>query len=533
MEKIRRVLLIVLPYLVRNQEAKKGKNTRSVLAFPYGVLSMATYLKKKSSNINVRVLDCNIFDISVLADNIKNNLEEFKPDIVGLSMMFDSSYPHVPAVCAAIKEYQKDMLIVLGGAAPTSYYAELLNEQKDIFAICYYEGELPMLQLLSAPDMQEFLEKCPAWITRSSLKKGMHPEKLSVVILDEVIAIDYGFVKPENYSMLEAFSPYASKGENRNSQFFMVTSRGCPYVCSFCHRSAEDDKSMRYAGVPSIVEHLKFLVKEYGMNTLTIYDDQILMARNRAKDFFRAMAQFNFRIEMPNGISPAFMDEEVIMLMRKAGVDHVCLAIESGSPRVLNKIIHKPLNLKQLPPVIENCHKYGIFAEGYFVVGMPGETDEDRQMTVDLVKNLGIDWGNFNLAAPLKGTVLYKECIAKGYIDRDFKIGESMNDDYVIKVPGVDPEHIKRTRYLMNLDCNFVNNHRMKVGDFKIAALCFEDVIIRYPDHAFAHYFFAKAMESMGEKAKAREFMKEYKKIIVTDPKWKEYAEYFKLENPQ
>lgn len=526
----RKVLLIVLPYLVRNQEINKGKNTRSVLAFPYGVLSMATYLKNKSDHIDVLVHDCNIYEENEVKPALKKAVLDFKPDAVGISMMFDSSYPFISEICSTVKECDGDALILLGGESSHTHHQEILKEQQDIFAICYYEGELPMLQLLLADDMKAFLESCPAWITRESLRKGVHPDKLTVKNLDEVIAIDYSLVKPEKYSMLEAFSPYAEMDENRRSQFFMVTSRGCPYVCSFCHRSAEEDKSMRYSSVPAIVEHLKFLVAEYGMNTLTLYDDQLLMARARAKEFFRAMAQFKFRIEMPNGLSPAFMDEEVIRLMSEAGVDHVCLAIESGSPRVLNTIIHKPLNLKQLPPVVENCKKYGIFAEGYFVIGMPGETDEDREMTVKLFKDTGMDWGNFNLAVPLKGTVLYRECIKNGWIDRDFKIGESMNDDYIIRVPGVDPEHIKRTRYLMNLDCNFVNNNRMKIGDYKVAKLCFEQVTIRYPGHAFGYYFLSKSLEGMGEKKKAAAAMKKYREIIKIDGQWKEYAEYFKLK---
>jgi radical SAM superfamily enzyme YgiQ (UPF0313 family) len=527
-KKQKKVLLIVLPYLVRSQESK-GKNTRSVLAFPYGVLSMATYLKKKSDLIGVEVHDCNIYDETEVVPALQKKILDFKPDVIGISMMFDSSYHFVPEICRAIRDCDKDVLILLGGESSHTHHREILAEQPDIFAICYYEGELPMLQLLEAKDMGEFLENCPAWITRESLEKGIHPDKLTVKNLDEVIAIDYSLVKPEKYSMLEAFSPYAEMDENRRSQFFMVTSRGCPYICSFCHRSAEEDKSMRYSGVPAIVEHLKFLVAEYGMNTLTLYDDQLLMARARAKEFFREMAQFKFRIEMPNGLSPAFMDEEVIRLMSEAGVDHVCLAIESGSPRVLNKIIHKPLNLKQLPPVIENCKKYNIFAEGYFVIGMPGETDEDRQMTVELFKGLGMDWGNFNLAVPLKGTVLYRECIKNGWIERDYKIGESMNDDYVINYPGVPREYIKRQRYLMNLDCNFVNNNRMKIGDYKVAMLCFDQVAIRYPNHAFAHYFLSKALHAMGERKKAKVSMARYKEIVAKDATWREYAEYIEL----
>ena len=82
----------------------------------------------------------------------------------------------------------------------------------------------------------------------------------------------------------------------------------------------------------------------------------------------------------------------------------------------------------------------------------------------------------------------------------------------------------------MNLDVNFVNNRRMRVGDYKIAMLCFKDVIFRYPFHAFAHYYLAKAQEAMNEDPeKIKLNMDKFNEIIKRDTVWKEYAEYFNL----
>ena len=122
--------------------------------------------------------------------------------------------------------------------------------------------------------------------------------------------------------------------------------------------SSDNDKSMRYASINKIIEHVKFLISEFNMNILTIYDDQLLFNKKRAKELFRELAQFNLRIECPNGLSVAYMDDELIKLMKNAGLDSVCLAIESGSPYVLNKIMHKPLNLKKVKPVVQSLRKY-------------------------------------------------------------------------------------------------------------------------------------------------------------------------------
>jgi uncharacterized protein (DUF927 family) len=82
----------------------------------------------------------------------------------------------------------------------------------------------------------------------------------------------------------------------------------------------------------------------------------------------------------------------------------------------------------------------------------------------------------------------------------------------------------------MNLDVNFVNNRRMRAGDYRVAARCFEDVIERYREHAFAHYFLAKAYERMGgHDAKVRENMRTYEAIVARNDTWRAHADYFGL----
>ena len=165
-------------------------------------------------------------------------------------------------------------------------------------------------------------------------EKRTEPNPGIYVDLDEVIDIDYSFIKPDEYPMQESFSPFTLK-KTFHKQFFVVTTRGCPFNCDFCCNSANPDKTMRYASVDKIIEHVGKLVDDYGMNILTFYDDQILFNKKRAKDLFRKLIPFNLRIECPNGLSVAFIDDELAGLMRKAGMDTVNLAIESGSPYVL------------------------------------------------------------------------------------------------------------------------------------------------------------------------------------------------------
>lgn len=529
--KQRHILFIVLPYLIRNVDAKDSK-TRSFTAFPYGVLSVATYLKNHAAgNVDMKVIDCNTYDDEAYLPIIEQHLDDFNPDLVGFAMQFDNSYKHLETLSKMVKKKKKEAVVVLGGAAASYSYEAIANEQDNIDGICYLEGEIPFLKLIDSENMLECLNNDDAWITRRSLKEGRTPQPVFIQNLDEVVAIDYSFISINNYEMKEAFSPFTTEGLKEKKQFFLVTSRGCPYKCVFCSNAAIHGRKVRYSSVDAVIAHVKYLISNFGMNVLTIYDEQLLGNKARAKEIFRQLAKFNLRIECPNGLSVAFIDEEMAALMRNAGMDTVALAIESGSRYVLNKVIHKPLKLEMVKPVVQSLRKYGFFIQGFFVSGLPGENEAHRAETLSFIKDVELDWSGFSLATPLRGSELYEICVKNGYISKDLKIGEIEDKKYILKIPGVSPEEVTRETYLMNLDVNFVNNYRMKVGDYAVAANCFQDVIARYGNHAFAYYYLAKAQAAKGEDhERLRRIRNKFHEIIRADKTWRGYAEYFKLE---
>lgn len=526
----RNVLFIVLPYLVKQLDSQRRK-IRSFLAFPYGLLSVATYLKKYANRkVNIKIIDCNRYYDDDYINIIKQHLLDFKPDVVGIAMMFDNSYKHLKDISKTIKDNNNNTVVVLGGAAASYSYEIIINEQDNIDGICYLEGEIPFVGLTNSEDMLEFLENDQSWITKKSFNHGKRPQPSFIENLDEVINIDYSLVDIEHYKMKEAFSPFLTEDHLNKKQFFLVSTRGCPYKCVFCSNASIHGKKIRFASIENVISHVKHLVSNYGMNVLTIYDDQFLANKKRAKEIFRQLAQFKLRVECPNGLSVAFIDDEMASLMKKAGMDTVALAIEHGSNYMIREVIHKPLKLEMVKPVVQSLRKHGIFVQGFFVIGIPGEKEEHREETLNFIRDVELDWSGFSLAIPLRGSELYNICIKNGYISKDLKIGDLGDKEYIIRTPDSDPEEIINKTYLMNLDVNFVNNYRMKVGDYQVAANCFRDVTMRYPDHAFAYYYLTKAQESMHEDQKIINLnMDKFYEIINTDATWNRYAQYFNL----
>ena len=271
---------------------------------------------------------------------------------------------------------------------------------------------------------------------------------------------------------------------------------------------------MRYASVDAVINHVRYLVEHYNMTTLTFYDDQLLFNKKRAKELFSRLAEFNLRIECPNGLSPAFIDDELACLMRTAGMDTINLAIESGSTHVLNDLINKPLHIEQVKPVVDILRKYGFWIQGYFVFGMPGETHEDRMETLKMIKYWGLDWICVSNATPTRGSILYKECIKNGYIPCDLKIDDLNVNSYIIDVHGQDGKELVKESYLINLGVNFVNNYRMKHGDYTVAMRAFMDVIKRYPNHALAYKCLSECADKIAEEKMKNEEWKEYIKEL-------------------
>lgn len=528
-----RVLFIVPSYHVsRSDRPSSKKQGRGFLAFPYGVLTLATYLKRRAQCLeSAHVLDLNVESDVDARDRVHEALENNRPGIVAISLMFDVSYRYVSDLAAQVKKHSPQALVIMGGAVVTAAYEDIMAEQVDIDALCYAEGEKALSRLVDAEDIHEELQGNP-WITRESLAAGRAPQTDYIEDLDRVIDIDYSLIDIEAYSMKEAFSPFAAYRNERDvKQFFIVTSRGCPFKCVFCAEPSYHGRSMRYASVDAVIAHVDQLVSRHGMNVLTIYDDQLLLDRDRAKELFRRLAPFKLRIEMPNGVTAIFIDDEMASLMKVAGVDSIILALESGSAYVLKSIIKKPIRLDKLKGIIDSLHKQRIFVQAFFINGFPGEREEHRQATVEFIKTHGVDWSLFNFATPLRGTELYKVCKDNGWIEPKYLgIGAVDMTEYIIRAPGIDPEHIRRQTYMMNLDVNFVNNRRMQNKDYPTAIRCFTEVIERHPTHAFGHYFLAQALEAAQlDPAAVARHRAMFHHAVDQDPAWRDYAIHFGL----
>ena len=518
------VLLISLPPTERTYDSS---NQFVPTTMPFGLLSIASYIDKYATNVkSVKVMDLQTksnyeyyMNPTILAEFVKKN----QINVVGFSAMFNSGLVYLQEYVEIVKKYNPNAFCFAGGISASNRYKEVLNKVENLDAVCIGEGEIPVLELLENDLDERILHECAAWITTKDLDTKV-VSSIYVENLDDIPPIKYEFLNIEEYEA-RAFNSTALPA------FSMHSTRGCPFNCIFCCAANNHGKKIRSMSVERVISDARNIVKKYGANVISFDDDQFLLYQDRAKEILRGLKELGVRVDISSGVSVRYIDEELARLMAECGVREIALAIESGSERMLKEIIDKPLKIAEIKPAVDALRKYNIAVKAFFVIGIPGETPEDREKTVKFIKETGLDWSYIYVAMPLFGSRLYDICKEKDYL----RIGDYAEKTWssvvgLIKAPYIEPGEIEEIAYSMNLEVNFVENYAFRTGNYKEAERQFERVCTRYPKQAFAHYFYARTLEELGrDKELVEKHYDCFNKIISSDKYWYDYAKKFKL----
>ena len=264
---------------------------------------------------------------------------------------------------------------------------------------------------------------------------------------------------------------------------------------------------------------------DFGMNVLFIEDDHFMHDRNRALEILRRLANLNIRVEFPNGLAVYAIDDEMAMALKGANVSAVALAVESGSAHVLNKIIKKPLKKRMIKPAVAALRRHGVKAHVFIVAGLPGEMDEHRTETREMLVESGFDWVHVFCAIPIYGSRLYDICVENGYINTS----DSSQSDFVatrsvITAPGVDPKAIAQWAYETQIAVNFLENFNMRSGSYEVALAYFENVVEKYPDHLLGLWKTAEALQLLGrDPDRVESLLRRSRQVHGESPEWQSF----------
>ncbi|MDZ4860661.1 MAG: radical SAM protein [Candidatus Hydrogenedentes bacterium] len=316
----------------------------------------------------------------IAGDDVWAGLDEFKPDVVGLSFM--TMYALRAYEIAARIKKERGLPVVMGGAHPTAMPEEAIQHGD-----CVIRGEAE-------------------WSFPQALRSG----KLEGIIDPEVPADLDALPEPRRDQL--NLDLYAAAGEEIAGFSYrtlgIITSRGCPFVCNYCINSKRETQ-LRFHSAARVVEEIKYLVNRHHIESIAFYDELMATDIDRFRDICNEMIAHDLHhLKWECQIHARRIRPDVLRLMRRAGCVQVTIGFESGSQRMLDRMV-KHATVEQNMQAARYIHEAGLRVRGCFIIGTPGETEEDVELTRKFIRQAEIDFASIHYLTPYPGTALFDE----------------------------------------------------------------------------------------------------------------------------
>ena len=398
---------------------------------PLGLLSMAAYLEREGHE--VFVLDCLGPGGSLSNDAYVQSILDKDPHMIGFSAT-TSGFLDGYDLAVRIKAQRPHIKTVFGGVHISALGSALLDRFRAIDFLCLGEGEITLAELASGTS--------PADIKGIAYRDGDLPvqnePRPQIPDLDDLPFPAYeklqGF--PKGYN-LPLFSYIHSPGAT------MVTSRGCPYQCSFCDRSVFS-RGYRYNSAVYIYAHAAYLRKRFGVRHVNIYDDLFTTHRNRIAEFCTLLISKPLGMQFNCAVRVGHCDDELLEMLKAAGFLQLSLGIETGDETQM--AIHKPgVHLETVRDTVRRIQTKGLRAKGLFMIGLPGETRSSIRKTTEFALSLGLDDMNMSKFTPFHGAPLWDSIGDEGMLHEDWRQMNCLN--FVFVPRSIDSKEVLEELY--------------------------------------------------------------------------------------
>ncbi|WP_423224753.1 B12-binding domain-containing radical SAM protein [Candidatus Amarolinea aalborgensis] len=223
---------------------------------------------------------------------------------------------------------------------------------------------------------------------------------------------------------------------------FIVTSRGCPAGCKFCIKHVSYQTSVRVRSPQLILEELRVL-SDLGIHHVHMYADLFTVNRQQVVELCRLIIASGLKVKWTCNSRVDYVDEEMLRLMGQAGCWYISWGIESANERIL-KSIRKGYRKEHVVQALRWARAAGIHNWGYFIIGLPGETEDSIQETIAYAKSLPLDICLFHIAAPYPGTPFFYEVVQNGWFRPGTNWEEvDMDQSTVLDYPGLPAERLE------------------------------------------------------------------------------------------
>lgn len=391
-----------------------GKRAWNTL--PFAIPIIAAVLK----NFEFEIIDCNINDYS--EDEVAGILGTKEAKLVLISTISYDYYRTYHRLAEIVKQVKPDCTLMMGGVYVTTCVEHVMEDENiDIAMMGHAEERMEPLIDDILNDRTTDIEKTEGIAFRKNGKCIINPLITNVADVKKMVVPDYEKTDIMKYIKKDESIAVNYVNESRKHFANVLSSYGCPYNCIFCASRSISGRKVVVRPAEDVLKEIDFLVRNCGIELLNIMDDNILFDKDRAKYIFREITarQYNIEIRIDN-LAIWHLDQEILDIMKEAGVTRMGVSVESGCERVLHKIMRKPLKLEIVKPIRELCRKAGILMTANFMIGLPGETWDEIRESLRFAEDCDFDLISIHIATPLPKTDLYTYAIEYGALSKDY-----------------------------------------------------------------------------------------------------------------
>lgn len=369
---------------------------------PLGLMYIAAYIERHTDH-EVRILDAVAEGLDY--EGIETAVRNFAPDVVGIQAMTQVLID-VVRVVNVVKGVDKNIHVCIGG--PHAYiYPKETALLPGVDSVIPVEGEIAFTELVNS------LKKCRSLEGVSGLvykENGTLKENNGAKWIKELDSLPpparHMVPKEKYYCIIETDSPMTT----------MISTRGCPYNCSFC--LGFERGRYRERSVEKVVEELESCIRD-GYRDIFFWDSIFTVKKDRVIKICQEIINRKMRVSWSMRARINHIDEEMLVKLREAGCKRIQYGIEAGNDKTL-KLMRKGITTEQIQRCIRLTKQFGLTVYGDFMIGFPGESRQDILGTIDFACGLELDYVNFAATTPYPDTPLYQWGFEKKLYTTDY-----------------------------------------------------------------------------------------------------------------
>lgn len=423
---------------------------------PMGLAYIAGPLRREG--VKVSLLDASAFSWKLLGRAIK----EKNPDIVGIPCWTVERRQSFNTA-KLVKGMNPHAKIIFGGHHATAF-PEYMFKQGHADAVVLGEGEGTTSELVEAFLRKSELSEIKGIVYQINSEVFINEHKEFIKDLDDIPFPDY-----EDFNL----SNYLGLPEIKGNAAAIITSRGCPYKCTFCSASKFWDRKWRYRSAVNVLDEIEWLFRKHSVKAFMFFDDNFSVRKERAIEICEGILERGMNITWVACSHVNQVDKELLSWMKRAGCYRIDYGIESGSPEILRNI-RKGQTVEQIEEAFRLTHQAGIMPRAYLMVGNPGENEKTIQQTVELIEKIkpyGSTSGQILWLLP--DTEVYELARSQGIVSDEFWL----ENDSMVYYTGENSE-----RELKALRSQLMRGVARNEGGFKSYGGYFvREVYYKYP----------------------------------------------------